>query len=255
MIAVMDPDQHIAALKRDGRLLAEAAERAGLTAPVPPCPPWQVRDLLRHIHYIHQWAATHIREVPARIIAGPSEAKLLSGGPADAQLLGAYRTGHHALAGTLRAADPALSCATCLPAPSPLAFWARRQAHETAIHRADAELAAGGPVTPFLPGFAADGISELLTGFAPRKRLDGRPPAAQALQVHTTDTDWHVVIGSDGIRAHHGRRRADATVAGPAHELYLLLWNRQDASTAAVTISGSPHVLRAWRDSVQVRWA
>jgi uncharacterized protein (TIGR03083 family) len=257
MIAVVDPDQHIAALEHDGRLLAEAAERAGLAAPVPPCPPWQVRDLLRHIHYVHQWAATHIRELPDRVIAGPSEAELLGAGPPDAQLPGAYRTGHRALAKALRTADPAISCATFLPAPSPLAFWARRQAHETAIHRADAELAAGSPVTPFPPEFAADGISELLTGFAPRERPAARPQAAQTLQLHTTDTedDWHVVIGSDGIQARHGHRQADATVSGPAHELYLLLWNRQDASAAAVTVSGSPHVLAVWRDSMQVRWA
>jgi uncharacterized protein (TIGR03083 family) len=257
MIAVMDLDQYIAALERDGRLLAEAAERAGLAAAVPPCPPWQVRDLLRHIHHVHRWAATHIRQMPDRIIAGPSEAEVLGGGPPDAQLLDAYRTGHHALAETLRAADHAISCATFLPAPSPLAFWARRQAHETAIHRADAELAAGSPVTPFFPPFAADGISELLTGFAPRERLATRPQAAQTLQVHTTDTedDWHVAMRPDGIQARHGYRRADATVSGPAHELYLLLWNRQDAPIKAVTISGSPHVLHAWRDSMQVRWA
>ena len=55
---------------------------------------------------------------------------------------------------TLRTADPAVRCWTFLPAPSPLAFWARRQAHETAIHRADAQLAAG-PVTPFAADFAA----------------------------------------------------------------------------------------------------
>lgn len=38
-----------------------------------------------------------------------------------------------------------VDCWTFLDAPSPLAFWARRQAHETAIHRADAQLAADGP--------------------------------------------------------------------------------------------------------------
>ena len=43
-------------------------------------------------------------------------------------------------------------CWTFLPAPSPRAMWARRQAHETAIHRVDAQLAAGLPVSPWSPG-------------------------------------------------------------------------------------------------------
>ena len=257
MMAAMNPELHIAALERDGRLLAEAAGHAGFAAPVPPCPPWRVRDLLRHIHYVHRWAATHIRETPDQVIAGPSEAELLAAGPCDAELLDAFRAGHRTLTGTLRAADPAVSCATFLPAPSPLAFWARRQAHETAIHRADAELAAGNTVTPFGPEFAADGIDELLTGFARREQLAARPQAAHTLQIHTTDTgdDWHVVIGPGGIQARRSYAQADAIVSGPAHGLYLLLWNRHDTATAGATVSGDPDALRLWRDTMHVRWA
>src|SRR6204780_1534249 len=64
------------------------------------------------------------------------------------------------------------SCCGFLDAPSPLAFWARRQAHEPAIHRADAESAAG-DVTPFPAVFAADGIDELLVCFASRGGVPG----------------------------------------------------------------------------------
>ena len=42
----------------------------------------------------------------------------------------------------LDSASPDLEAWTFLPAPSPLAMLARRQAHETAIHRYDAESAA-----------------------------------------------------------------------------------------------------------------
>ena len=126
-----------------------------------------------------------------------------AGGPPDAELLDAYRAGHQALTEALGSADPALACATFLPAPSPLAFWTRRQAHETAIHRADAELAAAGMVTPFEPGFAADGIDELVTGFAPRKKQAGHA-TTRTLQLHATDTGdrWHAIIGPDGIQGH-----------------------------------------------------
>ena len=140
----MDVDRHISALEAEGRLLAEAAERAGLAAAVPSCPPWQVRDLLRHQGYVHRWAAAYV-SVPIRAEAPElTEAEQLAAGAADDRLLDWFRDGHGALIRTLRAADPGVISWTFLDAPSPLAFWARRQAHETAIHRADAQLAAGG---------------------------------------------------------------------------------------------------------------
>jgi uncharacterized protein (TIGR03083 family) len=254
-MSVMEIAQHIAALESDGGLLAGAAGRAGLAAPVPSCPGWRVADLLRHIRYVHQWAAAHVREAPSQIIAGPLEAELLAGGPPDAELLDAYRAGHQALAETLRSADPALACATFLPAPSPLAFWARRQAHETAIHRADAELAAGGTVTPFEPGFASDGIDELVTGFAPRKNQAGHA-TTRTLRLHATDTGdrWHVIIGPGGTQGQRGPGQAATVLSGPASGLYLALWNRPGPDAAAVSSTGDPGALRLWQDTVQVRW-
>jgi uncharacterized protein (TIGR03083 family) len=251
----MQLDQHIAALDRDGRLLADAAERGGLAAPVPSCQPWRIRDLLRHIRYVHWWAGTHVRQASSQVMTGPSEPELLNGGPPDAELLDAYRAGHRALVETLRDADPAISCATFLPATSPLAFWARRQAHETAIHRVDAELAAGA-VTPVDPEFAADGVDELVTGFAPRERLTARPAATRTLLLRAADTgdDWHLIIGPGGVRARRGYHDADAVVSGPAQGLYLLFWNRLDPDAAGATVSGDTDVLLLWRDTVQVRW-
>ncbi len=164
----MEIAEHIDMLRRQGGLLADAAERAGLDAAVSPCPPWQVRDLLRHTGYIHRWAARHVTERPGQVIDGPAEEEILRGGAPDPELLAWFRAGYAALAETLATADPALEFATFMAAPSALAFWARRQAHETAIHRADAESAAG--TTPEYPAeFAADGIDELIMGFGRRR--------------------------------------------------------------------------------------
>jgi uncharacterized protein (TIGR03083 family) len=160
----MDINEHIDALRHHGRLLADAAGRAGLDAAIPPCPAWQVKDLLRHTGYIHRWAARHITECPDAVLDGPAEEDILRGGAADPDLLDWFRAGHAALVETLSTADPGLVCATFMDAPSSLAFWARRQAHETAIHRADADSASG--IRPeYDPEFAADGIDELITGF------------------------------------------------------------------------------------------
>lgn len=258
----MEITEHIDALRRQGESLADAAERAGLDAAVPPCPPWLVKDLLRHTGYIHRWAARHITERPRQVLDGPSEEEILCGGTDDAGLLAWFRAGHAALAGTLAAADPAVECGTFMPAPSPLAFWARRQAHETAIHRADAESASG--VTPeYEPGFAADGIDELIMGFGRRRKYQpGSDPKAVdgiRLCVLAADTGdaW-------SIEAHQGRlqprrdaggmEEAGCTVSGPASGLYLYLWNRADATPVGVTVTGDPGLLSAWQASVRVRW-
>jgi uncharacterized protein (TIGR03083 family) len=251
--------EHIDALRDQGALLAEAAGRAGLDAAVPRCPPWLVKDLLRHTGYIHRWAARHIIECPARVLEGPPEAEILRGGAPDPDLIAWFLAGHRALVETLAAADPALECGTFMDAPSALAFWARRQAHETAIHRADAESALGlAPEYP--PGFAADGIDELIMGFGPRRKY--RPPAGDAggVRVRTTDTGdaWHVSASAGRIQCQREPQGPpgpdDGTVSGPASAVYLFLWNRVDPGPAGATISGNQDFLTAWQSSVRVRW-
>jgi uncharacterized protein (TIGR03083 family) len=256
--------EYLDALRREGELMAGAAGRAGLAAAVPSCPSWQVKDLLRHTGYIHRWAARHITECSLEVIDGPSEAEILRGGATDPDLLDWFRAGHSALVETLAAADPAVECATFMAAPSPLAFWARRQAHETAIHRADAERAAA--ATPDYPAeFAADGIDELITGFGARRKYQPQDsPAADGglLRVVATDTGdaWSIELRQDRLqpRRETGAGAADGTgctVSGPASGLYLYLWNRADAAEADVTVTGDPGLLASWQASVKIRWS
>ncbi|HTX85765.1 MAG TPA: maleylpyruvate isomerase family mycothiol-dependent enzyme [Streptosporangiaceae bacterium] len=221
----MEIGDHIAALDEHGKLLADAADRAGLDAVVPTCPGWRVRDLLRHIGYVHRWATGYVAGQLTEMVPELSEAEQLAAGPADDELIDWYTTGLTALKGALDRADPAMAAWTFLPADSPLAFWARRQAHETAIHSADAQLAAGGR-----PGFpadlAADGVDELLIGFFGRDAAqadagqadagqadarqagpatEGWAPAAgdgRVLAVRSIDTGqaWHVRLSQDASR-------------------------------------------------------
>jgi uncharacterized protein (TIGR03083 family) len=262
--------EHIDALRLNGAALADAAERAGLDAPVPPCEPWLVKDLLRHTGFIHRWAARHITERPTAILEGPPEDEILKSDPADPELVAWFRAGHAALVEVLSAADPAVECATFMSAPCPLAFWARRQAHETAMHRADAESATG--ALPAYPAdFAADGIDELIMGFGRRAKYrpvtDAEGGRLLVLAADTGDA-W-------SIDAHEGRmqprretgeadRAADqpsdgasaavCTVSGPASGVYLFLWHRADAARAGVTVTGNPGLLECWQSSVRVRW-
>ena len=247
----MDVAALVDSLERDGVGLADTAARAGLDAPVPTCPGWDVRDLLVHITGVHRWARSYVESGRSEPWSGDDEAAFFTpaGDPVDG-----YRTAHRELVDTLRAADPATACWTFLRAPSPLAFWARRQAHETAIHRADVTLAGGGPVPAWDPAFAADGIDELLRGFFARRRgrLVADPPTSIAVVPDDADIRWLLRIRPDGRETTLGPGEADLTATGPANALYLLLWNRGDQS--AVRLDGNLRALDLWKRLAHVTW-
>jgi uncharacterized protein (TIGR03083 family) len=236
--------ERIEQLVADGALLADAAERAGWDAPVP-ATSWNVRELVTHVGGVHRWAADIVARGGHSFDTASGDA--VGTGPDDGELLAWFRGGHAELVETLRAAPPDLDCAVFLPAPSPLAFWARRQAHETAIHRADAEGVAG-PVTPFPAPFAQDGIDELLTGFAARRNKAVN--ALGSISVAASDgPSWLVTLGGERIVAREDDSRADATVSGTSSDLYLWLWNRPSAAV----VSGDEAIANLWR-GVRVSW-
>jgi uncharacterized protein (TIGR03083 family) len=138
-------------------------------------------------------------------------------------------------------------------------MWARRQAHETAIHRVDAQLAAGLPVSPWASAFAADGIDELLSLFVPRRSTALRADPPLTLAVHCADVDasWLLRLDEHGVTttSHTGgvRDSANCTVTGKAGDLYRALWNRTGADD--LTIVGEHAVLGQFSEGVRIRWS
>lgn len=252
---MMEIPEHIEALGLEGERMAAAAAAAGPDAKVPTCPDWTVRELVHHQGGVHRWAATYVRE--ARMEPIDDELEVVVGGwPSDAELIPWFREGHRDLVAVLQAAPADLECFTFLRAPSPLAMWARRQAHETAIHRVDAESAAGGGVTPHDPALASDGVDELLDRFVTRRSSRYRLDPARTLDVRAADTGaaWSVEIGPERITTTRALSSApDLTVTGAAPDLYLWLWNR--GSTEALEAVGDQSLLAGWREFVQVRWS
>jgi uncharacterized protein (TIGR03083 family) len=247
-------DDYVAALRRDGELLAEAVAKADPDAPVPTCPGWTVRELAQHMGRVHRWATAYVRDGRAEAIPAEQEAAVWGPMPDDAALVGWLRAGHAALVASLATAPDGLACWSFLPAPSPLAFWARRQAHETAIHRADGQTATGA-VDTWPVGFAVDGIDELLVGFygRPTRRFQHEPPVTLGLRAADAGLGWTLHIGPDRLRVDRASGDADCVVEGGAAELYLLLWNRRGVDGLAVT--GDPVVLQLWRERARVRWS
>lgn len=152
----MDGGAWLSALVRDGAALGDAVRRAGLDAAVPSCPKWTVRDLVAHTGSVYRWVGEHV----VRGMAEPPDPLRIKNPGADP--LAWLNDGLTTLIHTLSDVDPALPAWNFSPpAAKVAAFWQRRMAHETAIHRWDAELAADAPGT-FEPAFAADGVGEVL---------------------------------------------------------------------------------------------
>jgi uncharacterized protein (TIGR03083 family) len=241
----MDISGYADAIEEHGRGLALAAGKAGPDAALPSCPEWVVADLLRHLGAVQRWAAAYVREGRE----GPTE---LGPAPADG-LLDWFAEGCTALADTLRAAPAEVRCWSFLPAPSPLAFWARRQAHEAAIHRADVEAAIG-TVPAYPAAFAADGLGELVGGFMARRigKLYSERPCSLLVAPTDAPDRWHVAIGADTREVTAAELPADCTLRGPAADLYLSLWNREPAAQPEVL--GDPAVAALWHERARVVW-
>ncbi len=246
-IRPMDTSALIDALEREGAALLGAAEEAGPDAEVPSCPRWQVRDLVLHTGNVHRWACGYVRGAhTSPVPIGHEEAD-------DAALADWYRQGVSQLVGSLRAAPDDLRCWTFLQgAPSPRAFWARRQAHETAVHRVDVELAAGRELSPVGREFAADGIDELLGGFHARERSRVRSARPRTLCLRATDgaqAQWTLSIGDEPPRLlEESPKHPDCTVSGPVGTLYLTMWNRLRSGDGLV-IEGDAALADLWRET------
>lgn len=253
----------IETLREEGARMTAAARSLSADAPVPTCPEWVARDLIRHQGGIHRWATSFVAEARTE---PPSQSleEIVGGWPGDEELGDWFEAGYLALVRALETAPPDLECWTYLRAPSCLAMWSRRQAHETAIHRVDTELTAGRPaadLSPLTPAFAADGVDELLTGFVPRRSTNLRAEAPATLGVECVDTDggWVLSIGPDGVTTSggaggsDGAEWADCTVRGAAEDLYLALWNRPGVER--LQIDGDRAVLDLFGEAVQVRWS
>ncbi|HEX5087007.1 MAG TPA: maleylpyruvate isomerase family mycothiol-dependent enzyme [Nocardioides sp.] len=218
-------------------------------ARVPTCPDWDAADLLWHLAGVQRFWADVIHYRPA----SPDDPRITHEGTAPrpesyAGLLAAFDESSAALATELEQADPEAE-AWHWSGDSRVGTTHRRQAHEAAIHRIDAELAAGVPVTPLDAALADDGVAEVLGvmyGGAPP--WGTFTPSGETIGVHITDTgtDLLVELGRfSGTDPDDGKTYEDeddislvdagpepvATVTGTAADLDTWLWKRDPTLT------------------------
>ena len=246
----MLPADHLAALRRDGDTLLAAAGAAGLDTPVPTCPGWDVARLVHHTGTTHRWAT---RIVEARAQERLPGRGVDAGEPADHDALAAWFSGGlDRVIDTLSAAGPDTPVWNWTGVVAPAAFWMRRMALETVVHRWDAENA-GGAGRPVEPELAVDGIEELLEVFVPHHPgCRGLRGDGETLHLHCTDTagEWLFRFVESGIEVSREHARGDAAVRGSASDLFLLLWGRRGLD--GLEVLGDAGVAGRWPATVRI---
>ncbi len=238
----MEGEAYLAALRADGVSLARAAEPA-LDRPVPSCPGWSVRDLIAHVGQVHRDKARIVRAGTTTRPPGVEDTDLT--GP---ELLAWYREGLSDLLDALAGADPRQPAWSWV-GDQRVAFWYRRMAHETAVHRWDAEHAAGLAPAPVDPEeLGADGVAEVFDTWLGHDDPPYEGPAG-TLHLHATDApaEWLLTLEPPHVSAAPGHGRADTALRGTASDLDLLLWGR--LPLAAVEVLGDaalPGAFLAW---------
>jgi uncharacterized protein (TIGR03083 family) len=222
----MLPDAHLDSLRADRERLAALVD-ADLDATVPPCPDWDVRELLVHLGRIHRWAIDSSQL--------PPDADFPRLGPrpgADEPLIAWLLDGLDELIEHLSTTDLDAPCWSFV-GPTTRRFWLRRQAHETAIHRWDAQ-AAGGTSDPVDGEMAVDGIDEWLEIESERWYKGG--PVAGTIHLHATDGagEWHLEFDAARLHWTHGHLKGDAAVRGSRSDLFLMAWRRRSADQLEV---------------------
>lgn len=222
-------DFWLSALRAEGAaFLAAVSEPDTLTRPVPSCPDWTVGDLSRHLggfyHRIRLHAGVGGASDRWPALAVPDEAPAAD----DPAVVTWFAEQLAGILAHLESLDPDLPTFNWAPRPRVAAFWHRRAAHETAVHRWDAQVSTKLP-EPIESKLAGDTVAECLDTFLPAGRrrvtdVDG------LVRLAATDLGQHWYVRLRGERIAlldtDDVLEAGATATGSASDLALALWGR-----------------------------
>jgi uncharacterized protein (TIGR03083 family) len=209
-----------------------AAAGSGLHLPVPSCDGWTVRDVVLHVAQVYQHK-----------IACMERGRAPDPWPPDWPIddpVGWLRESRDELLAELAARGPEAPSYTWFPPDQTVAFWFRRMAHETAVHRVDVQLASGRPA-PVDAELALDGIDELFDVMLAGDWSDApQPHSVGTVRVAAADRAWLVELASEQVTVHHDPVTTDAltTVEGTPSDVLLWLWGR--APVTALRTTGDP---------------
>lgn len=209
--------------------LADAAEEH-LDAPVPSCPGWTMADLVWHLFRVqHFWG-----QIVAGRLTDPEQVPELPR-PGNDRVVAGFRAHAARFVTVLQAADPHTPVWTWARQQD-AAFVVRHQVQEAAVHRWDAEQAAGRDFE-IDPPTAADALEEFLT-FSTGPRAATEPDLGGPIALVATDlpVSWTITDGADSQLAWvRGDPFASATrIRATTSELLLWAYRRVPPHTLDV---------------------
>lgn len=250
-------DLWLAAMRADGPATQAAFEEAvsredGLSTSVPSCPGWTMLDLVGHLAAMYRSVRSHVsRGVTSRPeSAGATPPEELPTGAAAIQW---WADEFQELLTLLDGLEPQMPAWNWAPQSKQVAFWQRRMAHETAIHRWDAQTAVG-RTEPIETKLALDGVSEVLDTWLPAGRRRGPQDRSGVVQLTATDVghEWFIRLRGQGVALldtdtwlDHDDHHARALARGTASDLNLALFGRIPFDV--LDVSGDVSLLDALR--------
>lgn len=205
---------------------------------VPSCPGWTILDLVNHMSWVYDRFLSHISR---GVTSDPGLPPISDGTPEThrppaGEAIAFFDERAQRLLQTLDALDPEMPAWNWAPQAKKVAFWQRRGALETAVHRWDAQMAIA-RAEPIEEKLAADGVSEVLDTWLPAGGGRRKGPLDRTGVVHllTDDTgdEWFVrlrgpgvaLLDTDTILDHEGPDTRVSAV-GSASDLLLSLFGR-----------------------------
>ena len=236
----------IQAIRDEAAGLADAAGH-GLDAPVPRYSGWTLADLVCHTGDIHRWVTGMIEEratdrVPRAALGSQVDPTALTTWFAE----GARR-----LADVLEVTEPHIPVWTMTDERT-VGFWRTRMAHETSIHRWDAQ-SAHGVAKPIASWLARSGIAESMMRHLPGAGTEiGGSGERLRLRCLDEPGEWTITLLPTELRVEDGPgpRAVEATVAANASDLWLLLGGRSFG--AQLRVSGDRSILERFEAALQL---
>lgn len=236
----MAPSEHLSWLEDNVRWYERLDDR-DLTSDVPSCPGWDIEHVVNHLSFgvglAYPAAVTAPSGTdPSDVFADVEYPKVFPHGT-DARL--AFSRNMARCLDHFREVDPDAPCWT-YGGPGVAAFWFRRAAIETTLHRMDVAEALGHDIAHLTNDRAADAIAESITFALPLAATRIGAPSGE-LVVDSSCLNTPASIGAGG--------RADrAILSGEPHHVLNALWGRH---LDRVDIDGDRAISDQWLGLVE----
>jgi uncharacterized protein (TIGR03083 family) len=222
----------IAIIRTEAERFAEVLAATAPDARCPTCPDWSASDLLWHLTSVHFfWAGVLGRNARTESDIAAVEQSKPDRPSATSDLLALREQATDALLEQLGRLDDAEPRWSWWPPDQTVGFTRRMQIHEATMHRVDAELAAGVPISSIAPEVAADAVDHAVAVMWcwPPDGSGYEPAAVVEFVATDIERHWLVEVGQSAIGPRALRATAGeptATVRAPTDALALWAWTR-----------------------------